>query len=87
VPRVGSQGAKSAAESGRVGVVAAPGRERGGTLRIEIPRSPSYSRESVGAAKPSSSLRAKTAVASASRTYLTLGGSKSIERLKQFEWL
>jgi hypothetical protein len=32
-------------------------------------------------------LRAKTAVASASRTYLTLGGSKSIERLKQFEWL
>jgi hypothetical protein len=87
VSRVGGQGAEFAAESGRLGVVAGPGRKRGGTLRIEIPRSPSYRKETVEAARSSSGTRAKVTVPSASRAYLTLGGGKSVERLKQFEWL
>lgn len=84
MPCVGGQGAEFAAEDSVVMVAALK------VTRRPLPKSPRYipsvtmtasSNVSVGNTKP------RARVPGASKAYMTLGGKKSMERLREFEWL
>lgn len=85
--RIRGQGGEFAAESGRDSVVDEAVRRTDVVLSAKAPRYISSGERPSSKPMFNGNTRMRVSVPGASKMYMTLGGKKSMERLREFEWL